>query len=447
VISAARPATAEKWSAGALALGDADADGDRDLFVAGRITPARYPEAVPSVFLRNDGGSFTNLGGLNRAFQSLGMISAATWSDLNQDGKPELLLATDGGPLRVFTLDKDRFQELTAALGLDQLTGWWQSIATGDFNNDGRMDIVAGNLGRNSKYQKFISDGYALYYGEFEADGRMLILESYRDRDLGKVVPLMDRDSLAMDMPHLKERFPTFASFSTASVEDILGTRPARVLAVNTTESLLFLNEGTRFRATPLPLQAQFSPLFGIAIGDVDADGNEDIAITQNLFSVGKFTSRYDAGEGLLMLGDGKGNLAPVAAAISGIKMDAEGRGAAFCDFDHDGRLDLVAAQNSAATKLYRNQSPRSGLRLSLRGDELNPIGIGVTLRLRFPDGRFGPAHEIRAGEGYWSQSGSTVVLGNPQNAREVEVLWPGGRRELFSIPNGQSEYVIEKRK
>ena len=436
------------WSTlGALTLGDADADGDLDLFIAGRIIPGRYPAEAESIYLRNDAGKFQRDTNLNKVFAALGLVSAATWSDLTGDGKPELLLALDGGPIRIFSFGRTDFRELTREFGFDQFLGWWQSITTGDFNNDGRMDVVAGNLGRNSKYQRFMPDRYALYSGEIAGGVGMQLIESSRDGNTGRILPMMDRDSLALTLPGIAQRYPTFTSFAKASVHDILGEqfKSMKVLRINTTESMIFLNQAAGFRAQPLPLQAQVSPGFGLSVGDVDADGHQDLFLNQNLFSVGKNTSRYDAGEGVLMLGDGAGNLTPIPSPRSGIKLEGEGRGTAFCDFDHDGRLDLVSAQNSGPSMLFRNTNPRSGIRVSVNGGPANPNGVGARIRAHYYDGRLGPAQEIRAGDGYWSQSSPTLIVATNTPVRDLEVRWSTGELELFPSEPNQQEILLRK--
>ena len=440
--------TGEKSSIGALTLGDADADGDLDLFAAGRIIPGRYPEPATSFVLRNDSGKWTRDPTINKAFASLGLISAATWSDITADTGSELLLALDGGPIRVFSISSNSIKELTTDLGFDQFIGWWQSITTGDLNNDGRLDIVAGNLGRNSKYQEFMPGRYSLFHGEIPDFPGMQIIEAFRPPNSHTALPLMDRDSLAIGLPHLPQRYPTFAAFSRATIPEILDTRfnSLKEIRINTTESILFLNTGSKFHARPLPLPAQFSPAFGLAVGDVNADGHQDLFLNQNLFSVGKNTSRYDAGESLLLLGNGTGELTPLPSESSGLKIDGEGRGAAFCDFDHDGRLDLVSAQNFGNTKLYRNTSTNSGLRVSIDAGPANPHGIGAVLRAAYADGQKGPAQEIRSGEGYWSQSSRTLLVATNRPIQHLELRWPDGASQQFPVPANQHELVLTRK-
>lgn len=432
-------------STGPLALADADGDGDLDLFLGARIAAARYPLPVSSTYFRNDDGKFVFDPGLNAPFQSVGLVSAALWSDLTGDAAPELVLACDGGPLRVFELREGRFHELTERLGLIKQIGWWNSVTTGDFNGDGRLDVVVGNWGRNSRYEGMAPLDYRLYFEPVPAPGFIPIVESYHDRTLGREVPLRDRDALAGVFPELQQRYPTFAAFSTASISEVMSSRLARFEStfVNTLDSTIFFNRGGQFEPRSLPFEAQLSPAFGLAVGDADGDGHEDLFLAQNFFGVPPGLSRLDGGRGLLLRGDGGGGFTPISARASGLDLPGEGRGAAFCDFDHDGRLDLAVGQNSGPTRLYRNAAAAPGLRLRLRGSGLNSEAIGAGVRLVFADGSLGPKREIRAGEGYWSQAGSTVILGTGKTPVAVEVQWRTGQTQRVSIPAGARELTI----
>src|SRR4030095_6447222 len=178
-----------------------------------------------------------------------------------------------------------------------------------------------------------------------------------------------------------------------ASVADIYGERlkQAAVVEVNTLESMVFLNRGDHFEARALPPQAQLAPAYAVCVGDYDGDGKEDVFLSQNFFAVNAESSRCDGGRGLWLRGDGRGNLSAVSGQESGVKVYGEQRGAALCDYDGDGRVDLVVTQNGAETKLYHNVGGKAGLRIRLKGPAGNPRGVGSQMRLKSGD-RFGPA-------------------------------------------------------
>ena len=176
------------------------------------------------------------------------------------------------------------------------------------------------------------------------------------------------------------------------------------------------------------------APAFGVCVGDFDGDGHEDLVLAQNFFAVQPETPRYDGGRGLLLRGDGRGNFRAVSGQESGLKIYGEQRGAAVADFDRDGRLDLVIAQNGAATKLYRNIGAKSGLRVRLEGPPENPDAVGASIRLLFEQ-RAGPLREIHAGSGYWSQDGPVQVIGTPEAPTQIQVHWPGGRQTTANVP------------
>jgi hypothetical protein len=164
--------------------------------------------------------------------------------------------------------------------------------------------------------------------------------------------------------------------------------------------------------------------------------------LSQNFFGVDDETTRYDAGRAVWLRGNGRGQFEVVPGQISGVKVYGEGRGSALCDYDEDGRVDLVVAQNSAETKLYHNVGAKPGLRVRLVGPATNPTGIGAVMRLRFGE-NWGPAREVHAGSGYWSQDSATQVMGMPEPATAVWVRWPGGKTQEVKVPPDTPEVQV----
>ena len=198
--------------------------------------------------------------------------------------------------------------------------------------------------------------------------------------------------------------------------------------------STIFLNRGDHFEARPLPAEAQFAPAFGIVAADFDGDGAQDLFLSQNSFAVGSGMTRQDAGRGLWLRGDGKGNFQPVSGQTSGLIIYGQQRGCAVADFDNDGRMDIAVTQNNAETKLFLNRRGAPGLRIRLAGIRENALGIGAVIRTGH-GGNWGPATEIHAGAGYWSMDSSTVVSSLTGAPDQVQVRWPGGQTNVYAIP------------
>jgi len=205
---------------------------------------------------------------------------------------------------------------------------------------------------------------------------------------------------------------------------------------------MAFLNRGDHFEARALPPEAQLAPAFYAGIADFNGDGKEDLFLSQNFFATDIATPRYDAGRSLLLLGDGTGGLEAVPGQRSGLLVYGEQRGAAYADFDGDGRLDLAVSQNAGPTRLFHNRGATPGLRVRVVGPAGNPTGIGTQMRLRYGDAA-GPVREIQAGSGYWSENGAVQVLGRARPPTALWVRWPGGGVQTFPLPPDQREITV----
>lgn len=426
-------------SIGPLAIADYDGDGNLDLFVGGRVIPGGYPIPASSRIYRGTTNGFVPDKVNQSVLDSIGMISAALFSDINGDGWPDLLLAPEWGPLRIFLNHAGRLSEAPASYGFKSYLSRWNGIATGDLNGDGRLDIIATSWGRNTKYHLRPGNPLFIYYGNFDDNGSLDVLEAQRDDEIGGISPLETLSRLSIALPFTRMRVRTFAEYSRSTIDKVLGPAlgRARRLEVNTLDHMIFINAGDHFTAASLPMAAQLAPAFYAGIADFDGDGREDVFLSQNFFPTEVGTPRYDAGVGLLLKGLGDGRLDPVAAKESGIEVFGDQRGAAFADYDSDGRIDLAISQNGAATKLYHNIGATPGLTVRLAGAPGNPRAIGALMRVRYPGNRFGPAREIQAGSGYWSENGATQVMGLSGEPDAVWVRWPGGRETVTPLAHG----------
>jgi hypothetical protein len=430
-------------SMGPIAMADYDGDGDLDLFAGGRSLPGRYPEPASSKLYLNDKNQFKPDKTNNEKLASTGMVSGAVFSDFDGDGDPDLVLALEWGPVAVLRNDGGHFHDITASMGLNRYRGWWNGVTTGDLDEDGDLDIVATNWGRNDSHYSE-SDSIRVYYGDFDGNGSRDVLQAYFDSSSQTFVPKRSLGSVIKAIPIVRPRTPTNKIYAESSVRDVLGesVNDAKYLQVNTLVHTVFFNHGDRFEAVPLPTEAQFAPAFYAGVSDFDGDGHEDIFISQNFFATNPDADRQDSGRGLWLKGDGKGNLQPVPGHESGVLVYGEQRGAALGDYDNDGRIDLVISQNGAETKLYRNVSAKPGLRVQLQGPKENPSGIGAVLRLIYEDG-MGPAREIHAGSGYLSQDSARPVMGLRGQPKAVWVRWPGGVITETPLGKNASEITV----
>jgi hypothetical protein len=433
-------------STGPVTAADVNGDGYMDLFIGGRFNPGRYPENADSRLFLKENGEF-KLDEENTAlFSDLGLVTGALFVDFTDNGYQDLLLSTEWGTLRLFENNEGEFTEITSKKGLDRYKGYWKSISVGDFNNDGLPDIVAGNMGLNSFYSASEDYPVKMYYQDLNSNGRLNIIEAYYSEDMGDYVPRRKLYEFQTSRV-LLNRMSSHEEFAESTLPQILGESINRIpyKEMNTLEHMLFLNTDSGFDAKPLPVESQFSNVFHSGVADFNNDGNEDLFLTQNFFAVSRDMPRFDAGRGIMLLGDGNGNFNAMSGLESGIRIYGEQRGAAFSDINKNGKIDLAVSQNGAETRLFMNNTESPGYSITLRGPSKNRNAIGSSIRLVYDNDEKGPRRYIKSGTGYWSQDSFTQILGAGRNdIMGVEVNWFDGNRDFTEFTSGYDEHTIE---
>ncbi len=428
-------------SGSVVTAADFDRDGDLDLFVGGRVVPGKYPLTPTSRLLQNDAGKFTEVTEeLAPGLGETGLVTSAVWSDADDDGWPDLLVTHEWGPVKLWRNEKGRLVDRTGAAALAERLGWWNGIAARDLDHDGDIDYVVTNFGLNTKYRVYPDKPLLLYYGDFEEKGVMRLVEAHYEDD--HLFPVRGRSCSSAAMPTLGEKFPSFKSFASASLEDIYTPRclsESHRFEANTLESGVLWNDGTgKFTFRPLPRLAQASPAFGAIIADVDGDTHADIYIVQNFFGPQPETGRMDGGVSLLLRGDSTGNFTPVSPDASGLIVPGDAKGVTVIDLQNDGWPDFVVGINDGKVVAFENRGSASHrvLQVRLDGRKGNPTAVGARVTVQLDDGSTQTA-EVHAGGGYLSQSPSTLRFGlGPLGARDVTVRWPDG--ETTTTPAGK---------
>lgn len=314
-------------TASCVKTADIDGDGDTDVFIGGRVLPGQYGITPLSFLLINDGkGYFSDqTAQLAPGLKEIGMVTDASWTDVDLDGRIDLMIVGDWMPLMLFRNDNGKLlkEELPVS------AGWWNRIQTADINGDGYPDFVAGNLGLNSKIKANATHPVELYVKDFDKNGQTeSVLCYYKSDSVSYPLPL--RGDMVMQMPGLKKKFLKYADYAGKTIhqvftdEELKDATYRQAVQLNT---CIGINDGKgNFAISPLPVRAQFSPVYGILISDLDNDGLTDILLGGNFFGVKPEIGRYDASYSCLLKGDGKGNFSFVPNSKTGMIVKGEVR-------------------------------------------------------------------------------------------------------------------------
>ncbi len=343
---------------------DIDGDGDLDLFVGGGVLPNAYPYAEKSYLLRNDSQKgqpkFTDItDALAPDLKNVGIVSDALWTDFDNDHQVDLIIASKWMPIQLFKNENGKFVNFTQNAGLQYKTGWWNSLAAADLDNDGDMDYIVGNFGANLYFQCTAAEPVRIYAKDFDDNGMIdPLISCYWQDSLGKRDEYLyhPRADLVKQIPSIRKKYNTHAQYGEATVSDMFTEEElsdALILSANSMQSVILENLGNgKFKFIPLPKQAQLAPIYGILPFDVDTDGKLDILLIGNDFGVELQQGRADAFYGLALMNKGNFQFEAIASQRSHFFVPHAGIG--LVDVMVNNQALILATQNNEALKVFQ---------------------------------------------------------------------------------------------
>lgn len=345
---------------------DYDKDGDIDLFVGGRVEPQSYPLTPKSYLLKNNGGKFSD-----QSFSELpnhgkiGMVTSALWTDYDNDGWVDLMLAGEFMPV-TFIKNNHGSLQYNLPIVIEHSQGWWNSIVAGDFDEDGDIDYIIGNLGLNTRFRASAKEPLCIYAKDFDQDGRIDPIMCYYIQD--KNYTYATRDDLIKQIASTRLKFPFYRDYAPKTFNEVFTRdqlKNAIVVRSECFETSYLENKGnSKFERKAMPVECQFAPVFGMIAGDYNQDGHIDILMTGNSYSTEVSTGNYDAMSGLLLTGDGKGNFHPVKSGITGFNASGDSKGMAQINLgDHSS--EILVANNNDSLQSYEIEKKFSIIRVN----------------------------------------------------------------------------------
>ena len=397
-------------SGSSVVASDYDRDGDLDLFVGGRVVPGAYPKSPKSYLLRNDSEigkpKFTDI--TPAELSEVGMVTSALWTDYNNDGWRDLVLVGEFMPITFFKNNNGTIQNLT--FNIQHSNGWWNSLVGGDYDADGDIDYLAGNLGLNSRYQATPEEPLCIYTKDFDKNGKPDPVMCYYNQGVNHIAH--SRDDLIGQINAMRARFRTYDDYSKATFESSFlpeELEGASVVKAEQFASSYIENLGDgNFSLRPLPMAAQLAPIFGMIADDFNGDGWLDVMGVGNSYSTDVSIGRYDASVGLYLQGDGQGNFSSVGLENSGFLADGDAKGAVQLRDDRL-RRQIVIGVNSDRLKSFVENGNQSHVYPAKQNDSHIEILLQNGQKRK---------HEFYYGSTYLSHSSRFASI--PSNAQKV---------------------------
>lgn len=405
-----------KQSGSCVIASDYDHDGDLDLFIGGRIVPGEYPLPADSYILRNDsnekGCRFQDVTDeIAPALKELGLVTSALWTDVDNDSWRDLLIVGEFMPITFFKNQKGKAFEKIEIPALTHTSGWWNSLTAGDFDQDGDMDYIAGNLGLNSRYKGTTKEPLCINASDYDKNGSIdPIISLYID---GRRQVAHSWDDLVKQISAMRTRFRTYAPYAEASFDKSFSRveiESSYERCGEWFESSYLENKGNGdFVIIPLPIQTQFSPIYGVIAGDYDGDGKLDGLLIGNSYATEASTGRYDASIGSYLRGDGNGKFTYVESRKTGFMVDHDAKSLATL-ITREGSQLILAAINDGKLKVHR---------ASISGKYYSPSPGDAFAMITLKNGRI-YKHEFYFGSSYLSNSSRRLIF--PADRAEVVV-------------------------
>jgi hypothetical protein len=408
-------------SGSCVTAADFDKDGDLDLFVGGRVIPGNYPLPAQSYILQNNNGVFKDVtANVGKELEKAGLVTSALWTDFDQDGQTDLIVAGEWMPVSFFrningklipwNADEGKAIASSAQLATQSANrsiahsyGWWNSLAAGDFDNDGDTDYVAGNLGLNSKYKASPQEPVCVYAKDYDQNGSLDPVLCYYI--MGQNYPTHPRDAMIDQMNAMRGRFTRYETYGKADLSKVFTKEEladAYVVRSENFESSYIENLGNgKFTIKPLPVQAQFAPVFGMLTADLNQDGYLDLLLAGNSYAAEIQTGWYDASIGLYLKGDGKGHFTAENVTKSGFFVNSDAKSLAQLTANDGSSLILVGCNNDSL-KVFTTSAPADMQQMTIK---LSPADVYG--EIIYKDGRK-RREEFYYGSAYLSQSSRT---------------------------------------